>query len=68
MTYLCKWSDGENKYLEWQQIEEMPLSFFYVPGNEYSEQDRFMIEKLAIGDRLDLSDGLGQWHEIERIK
>jgi hypothetical protein len=68
MSYLCKWSDGENKYLEWQRMEEVPLSFFYVPSNNYSEQDRFMIEKLARGDRLDLSDGLGQWHEIERVK
>jgi hypothetical protein len=39
-----------------------------VPLNQYSEQDRFMIEKLGVGDRLDLSDGVNQWHEIERVK
>jgi hypothetical protein len=68
MKYLCKWSSGQGKYLEWEQLEEVSLDFFYVPLNQYSEQDRFMIEKLGVGDRLDLSDGVNQWHEIERVK
>ena len=68
MNYLCKWANGENKYLEWDEFEEVPLSFFYVSENNYSEQNKKMIEKLSLGDRLDLSDGLGFWHEIERVK
>jgi hypothetical protein len=69
MKYLCKWSSGKGKYLDWENFEEVNSDFFYVPSHHYSEQERFMIEKLTVGDRLDLSDSKNnQWHEIERIE
>ena len=33
----------------------------------YTDRNQVMIEKLNIGDRLDLSDGISQYHEIERL-
>ena len=65
--YLCKWSSGTGKYLEWEQFETVDFDFFMIPSNSYSESDRFMVGKLDIGDTLDLSDGIGQYHEVERL-
>ena len=66
MKYLCKWSKGLGKYLEWEEFQEHDFSFF-SDKNGYSEQNRFMIERLRVGDVLDLSEGGYLFHEIERL-
>ena len=66
--YLCKWTNGESyKYLEWDEFQTQPFSFF-SDDNGYGDADRHKIERLRVGDRLDLSDGISQYHEIERLK
>lgn len=65
--YLCKWSDGSGKYLEWDEFQTHDFSFF-SDDNGYTDEHRHMIERLRGGDRLDLSDGISQYHEIERLK
>ena len=64
--YLAKWSSGQGKYLEWEDIQEVSHAFFN-DGNGYTAEDRKRIDRLPVGDRLDLSDGISQYHEIERI-
>ena len=64
-VYLCKWSNG-GKYLEWEDFKVQYLRDF-TRDEGYSLKDQKLIEGLAIGDRLDLSDGISQYHEIERI-
>lgn len=66
MKYLAKWGCTNFKNLEFDPIMEVKPEFF-SDLNGYSDTDRLMIEKLSVGDRLDLSDGQGQIHEIERI-
>ena len=64
--YLCKWSNGSEKYLEWAEFQTQVFSFF-SEDNGYTDEHRHMIERLRVGDRLDLSDGISQYHEIERL-
>jgi hypothetical protein len=64
-TYLCKWAN-EGKDLEWEGFKEVDISFF-SDSNGYKDRDIFMIKRLKQGDRLDLSDGISQYHEIERL-
>ena len=67
MQFLCRWAqDNGRGYLENQSGEIVDSSFF-CEFNGYTEQDRFMLAKLHKGDRLDLSDGISQFHEVERI-
>ena len=66
MKYLCKWSSGQGKYLEWEDFKEVEFLFF-SDDNGYSDEHRHMIERLKRGDRLDLSDGISQYHEIEGV-
>jgi hypothetical protein len=64
-VYLCKWSNG-GKYLEWEDFKIQYLGDFTKDAG-YSLKDQKLIEMLSVGDRLDLSDGISQYHEIERI-
>ena len=66
-TYLCKWSDGRGKYLEWDEFQTHGFSFF-SDDNGYNDEHRHIIERLQVGDVADLSDGISQYHEIERLK
>ena len=67
MIYLCKWSSGRGKYLEWELIKTVDKSFFN-DDNGYEDSHRAMIGILSVGDMVDLSDGISQYHEVERIK
>lgn len=66
ILYLCKWSSGEGKYLEWEDFKKVNFSFFN-DNNGYDDKHRFMIERLRVGDSVDLSDGISQYHEVERL-
>jgi hypothetical protein len=63
--YLQKWSNG-GKYLEWEDFQLADFEDF-TDDNGYNDKARLMILNLRKGDRLDLSDGISQFHEIERI-
>jgi hypothetical protein len=66
--YLCKWTNGENyKYLEWDDFQIQAFTFF-TDDNGYDDKNRDLIKRLNVGDRLDLSDGISQYHEIERVQ
>ena len=56
--FICKWG-----FLDFQTVD----FDFFTADKQYTDQDRFMIAKLAEGDKLDLSDDY-QEHEIIRIK
>lgn len=56
--FLCRWDNEKEKLVK--------LDFFTME-NFYTEQEQFMIQKLRIGDVLDLSDGIDQVHHIERV-
>jgi len=63
--YLCKWGTvGSN--IEWEEFKTVNFSFF-SEDNGYSDSHIFMVERLKQGDRLDLSDGISQYHEVERL-
>lgn len=64
-VYLCKWGNG-GKYLEFDDFKIQYLGDF-TKDKGYTDNNFKMIDKLKIGDRLDLSDGISQYHEIERI-
>jgi len=66
MLYLCKWSSGLAKYLEWEDFKKVNEQYF-TDDNGYEEIHRLMIGKLRVGDTIDLSDGISQYHEVERI-
>ena len=66
VTYLCKWSSGLGKYLEWEDFKKVNGDFF-SDSNGYEEKHRSMIQNLKIGDSVDLSDGISQYHEVERL-
>ena len=66
MRYLCKWSSGEGKYLEWEDLTINGLDFF-SDANGYEDRHRLAINRLDIGESVDLSDGISQFHEVERI-
>ena len=63
--YLAKWASAGGKYLEFDPIMTVEFSFFDDLAG-YTAQDRAKIAALDIGGVLDLSDGLGNYHEIER--
>ena len=63
--YLQKWSNG-GKYLEWEDFKLADFAEF-SDDNGYDDKSRLMILNLKKGDRLDLSDGITQFHEIERL-
>ena len=64
-VYLCKWG-STGKYLEWEDFKIQYLGDFTKDAG-YSLANQKLIEMLSVGDRLDLSDGISQYHEIERI-
>mgnify|MGYP003346636467 CR=1 FL=1 len=66
VTYLCKWSSGLGKYLEWEDFRTVDKSFFN-DDNGYDDSHKHMISLLQVGDRVDLSDGISQYHEVERL-
>ena len=65
-VYLCKWTNDGKKYPKFDEFKVMYLGDF-TKDIGYTDSNQVMIEKLNIGDRLDLSDGISQYHEIERI-
>ena len=66
MQFLAKWASEGGKYLEFDPIIQVEFSFFDDLSG-YTAQDRANIAALDIGGILDLSDGLGNFHEIERV-
>ena len=66
MKFLLKWSSGEGKYLEWEDFQLSDLNFFTIEHG-YEDSHRLAINRLQIGESLDLSDGISQFHEVERI-
>ena len=66
MQFLAKWASEGGKYLEFDPIIQVEFSFFNDLSG-YTAQDRAKIAALDIGGVLDLSDGLGNFHEIERV-
>ena len=64
--FLSKWSDGGN-FVEWKTFKIITLNDCNE-ANGYSEQNRLMLDHISIGDRLDLSDGISQFHQIERLR
>lgn len=64
-VYLCKWSNG-GLHLVWEDFKIQYLGDF-TKDSGYSLENQKLIEMLTIGDRLDLSDGISQYHEIERL-
>lgn len=66
IKYLCKWSNGQGKYLEWEDFKTVDKSFF-IDENGYNDEHRHMIALLSVGDMVDLSDGISQYHEVERL-
>ena len=65
-VYLCKWTNDGKKYTHFDEFKVMYLGDF-TKDEGYTDRNQVMIEKLNIGDRLDLSDGISQYHEIERL-
>lgn len=63
--YLQKWVDG-GRFTEWEDFKLADFDDF-TDDNGYNDKDRLMILNLRKGDRLDLSDGISQFHEIERL-
>jgi hypothetical protein len=63
--YLCKWGSA-GKYLEFDHFEVQEFHFFN-DDNGYTAENRHLLLKLNKGDRLDLSDGISQYHEIEAL-
>ena len=66
MKFLLKWSSGEGKYLEWEDFQISGIDFF-TDANGYEDEHRKRINLLSIGESVDLSDGIDQYHEIERL-
>jgi hypothetical protein len=64
--YLQKWSNGKGCYTDWQDFKLADFDDF-TDDNGYNDKARLMILNLRKGDRLDLSDGISQFHEIERL-
>ena len=64
--YLLKWSDGRGKYLEWDEFQVSYLPFF-SDENGYSDEHRFLVNRLSIGESVDFSVGISQYHEVERL-
>jgi hypothetical protein len=62
--YLCKWASAGAKYLEWHDLKLVDFNFF-SDSNGYTKNHRDMIKNLSLGDRVDLSDGISQYHEVE---
>jgi hypothetical protein len=68
--YFCKWGFLDTKEVGldfFKSADKYPEHMTFKKGVGYSDQDRFMIEKLAIGDDLDLCDGFMD-HFITRVK
>jgi hypothetical protein len=64
--YLQKWSNGKGCYADWQDFKLADFAEF-SDDNGYDDKHRLLISNLKTGDRLDLSDGISQFHEIERL-
>jgi hypothetical protein len=59
--YLCKWRE------QGDSLTRLVGTSFFNNSNGYTKSDISSIKKMKIGDTLDLSDGISQYHEIERV-
>ncbi len=70
MKYFCKWGFLDTKEVEFdffKTANRYPEHMTFKNGVGYSDQDIFMIEKLRVGDSLDLSDKFAD-HFIMRVQ
>ena len=68
--YFCKWGFVDTKDVDFEffkTAQKYPEHMTSKKDVGYSAQDIFMIEKLNVGDSLDLSDGFMD-HFITREK
>lgn len=63
--YLCKWGSNED-YPNFNHFEVQEFHYFN-DDNGYTAENRHLLLRLEKGDRLDLSDGISQFHEIEAL-
>ena len=59
--FLCKWSEGD------ESLVQLVESSFFSDSNGYKESDILLIGKMQVGDTLDLSAGISQYHEIQKL-
>jgi len=64
--YLLKWAEGQNNHFEWEEFQVSHLPFF-SDENGYTDEHRLLINRLEVGSSVDLSDGISQLHEVERL-
>ena len=62
--YFLKWSDIDRN--NWQEFQISYLPFF-SDENGYDNEHRLKINLLGVGESVDLSDGISQYHEVERL-
>lgn len=70
MKYFCKWGFVDTKTVDasfFAYGDKYPEFMTKKNGVGYNYQDVFMIEKLTVGDTVDLSDGF-QNHTITRTE
>jgi hypothetical protein len=61
MKYLAKW-----KTEKYSSVSLLDRNFF-TEDNGYSTEDCKRITLLRVNDIIDLSDGISQFHTIERV-
>jgi ABC-type multidrug transport system ATPase subunit len=68
--YFCKWGFIDTKTVDdkfFANAHKYPNYMTFKKDVGYSSQDVLMIEKLTVGDTLDLSDGFTE-HTITRVE